>query len=478
MICKPHSNAAPSLLRLETIWSVSLLVSILLGCNEEGGISISIPERFVIASTPIVTNAAPETRVSINGIRWSGPNFPRDANGNPMAAKFSVPAGICANANVYLLAWFDPNNILHTQTSNNGLNWSTDQTHGTHNVDIGSRPALAYNYTDSEWLAAFRLADETVAVRRLDPAGTTTTNIGSINSTFPVAFAWTGGQYVLAFRQVTGIWIRTSIDGVTWTAAVPAAETGTQIGSEGAPFLTNSLGTLYMCVNPLHPLRNTNSVGSGFVEIYSSLDGIDWTFERLLDPTNPFGRGAAIAGPMSAQVMMEAAAGHSSSDAWLNNRQGVTIQTRTSYEVSLAFGPNGANGAGTPGGDIANVRVTFNRFKRCRPVFQDYEDVTLEARHLDLNGNVIREMPVYEFEDAYKHEEHFWNEGGRGDLPKIETLMQPGEIIEVRVTGDEGTAQYDMTFDEIANGIQQFFAEGISNACGYFMYVYTSATLP
>jgi hypothetical protein len=400
-----------------------------------------------------------------------------------MAAKSGVPAGIGTNNEVYLLVFFDPSNVLHTQSSPNGLNWSGDQTHGSFNVDQESRPAVAYDFTNDKWLIAFRRSDGDVTVLGVRP-NTPPVTLTGVSGSLAIAMTWVGGNFVLATRDASGVYIRTSADGVSWSAPVQATETGTPIISEGAPFLTNVLGTLYMAVNPLHPLRDTNALGSGFVEVFSSTDGATWTYERLLDPTNPFSRGAAVAGPMSAQAVIEPTAGSSSSDAWYNTQEGATLKTRTSLEVSMSFGPNGPVSAldpNNPGAvdDIANVELTFNRFQRCLPEYDEYEDVTLEVKHFDLNGSLIRAMTPFVYEDAYKHQVHHWSAGSpTSDYPVFRTLMQAGEWIEVWIEGDDGPSMGVITLPEIVSSVQEFHTEGVGNDCGYTHFVYATAERP
>ena len=56
--------------------------------------------------------------------------------------------------------------------------------------------------------------------------------------------------------------------------------------------------------------------------------------------------------------------------------------------------------------------------------------------------------------NAEQRQPHHWNEGrGTTDLPRLLTLVQPGDTVRVAITGRDGTARRDLTFAELIAGL-------------------------
>jgi hypothetical protein len=359
-----------------------------------------------------------------------------------------VPAGLGSSNDTFLLARFAPGGVLTTTTSTDGLTWAGATTHGAFPVDLQSRPAVAYDFRNRTWFAAFRRSDGMFVVVRVMPAGGTPVTVpGLAPSTSAPALTWVNDTFVLAFPDAMNrVRILRSPDGVTWPAtggAIATDASGAPIVAADAAslFLTNSLGTLFMTVKGL-PQGPT--LHRGAVRVFSSADALTWTLERNLVPTSPSSRGAAVAGPESEQVVVDSAPSQMT-EVWFNNTQVRSFQTGTTdYEVTAAHGP------AAPGA-LRDVEITFNQFKRLGGQFGigDDEDVTLSAEHFDVGGVRVHAIPPRTVDNAVKNQTHFWNQTSGGARPKLAVLMQAGETIVITVDGDDNPVSTTLTLGDI-----------------------------
>jgi hypothetical protein len=362
-----------------------------------------------------------------------------------------VPAGLGSSNDMFMLAWFDPAGTLTTATSTDGLNWVGATTHGMFQVDLQSRPAVAYDSRNRTWFVAFRGSDGMFVVTRVLPLGGAAVTVpGLAPSTSAPALTWVNDTFVLAFPDAMNrVRILRSADGVTWPANggaiatdVTAAPIVPIVAADAASlFLTNSLGTLFMTVKGLD---QGMTLHRGAVRVFSSADALTWTLERTLLPTSPSSRGAAVAGPGSEQVVVDSAPSQMT-EVWFNNTQVRSFQTGTTdYEVTAAHGPAAA-------GTLRQVEITFNQFKRLRGPYGvgDDEDVTLTAEHFDVGGARVHAIPPRIVDNAVKNQTHFWNQTSGGALPKLAVLMQAGETIVFTVDGDDNPVSRTLTLADV-----------------------------
>ncbi len=457
------------------------LLTVISGCTANQIGRLALPEQFVLASTPNQTGAAVETRISKNGRLWSGPNTPRDSNRASIPAFLGIPAGIGANKEEYLLAFFDKNEILHTQTSTNGLDWRNDKTYGHADIGIRSRPSVAYDYTSNSWFAAYRQADRKIVIRQLVPSSRNIT-INNATTSFDIGFAIANRQFVLAYNASGKIRVLTSQDGKRWptSSGVLATVANIPVESHGGPFLANNLGGFSMALSGTTPL-NPPSLSQGFINTYESTNGINWTSKQHLGFASPLNAvGPAIAG-ISTNTMVAEHNGSQKTDIWLENRPARPIkalETRSPYSVSLAFGPKGQVVA-------KKIELTFTRFKyggnqNTRP-FSGNHDVKLNVSHLSISGNILKRMPEWELKNIPKNQSSHWTNAA-GNLPKFLAYMQPGEKIRIDIKDNDGVIYKVLTFAELnsnASG-RQFTASNPpgSSTLPYAMFHNRRVTVP
>jgi hypothetical protein len=214
-----------------------------------------------------------------------------------------------------VVAWwfggFNDAQSLTITTSSDGVSWSDPQGllgEGSGNVDYTSRLSLTYFYPGDLWCLAWRDAATLqimIDAFQFNPANpgpgsiAPMVNTGVVTSRAPT-ISYVGNQLVLAFQESSSNQVRilTSSDGVTWTASpgVPVVVAGAPLTTEASPYLSNSLGTLYLATTASNP---------GRIVVSSTSDGINWT------PLSPGSVGVAgwsdadpsIAGPPEAMVV-------------------------------------------------------------------------------------------------------------------------------------------------------------------------------
>ncbi|MCC7442034.1 MAG: hypothetical protein IT285_10385 [Bdellovibrionales bacterium] len=436
-----------SLRPFHRLGALPLFAILATGCP--GGLELTIPERHLLVSTPNFQGASPEVRLSDDGIRWSGPRALTLSSGANAPAAPGVPAGVAANDEGYLVAYFDPSGNLRTSSSDDGLRWVAGPAHGQFAVDAASRPSVSFNYDTGTWGIAFREVGGQIVTLGVGGAPIGASRVPGASSSQPISLTWKEGNWILAWATQGFVGIALSADLLQWpTANRGAAEdpNGNLIFTQGGPSIGYSLGTLRLSVNRV--VQGSPSFGTGEIEILQSDDAFVWRREDLIARTNPFSTGTAFSGPASELVVADIAAGVTGTQMHLNGRAGVRLETRTQNTVSLAFGPK--EPADSPEG-LKDLHVTFRRFKRSFPSDPfDTEDLLLEAEVLAIDGRVLHTMPPWEMENIYTNAGHLFSEGTAPIRhPELGFLVQPGETLRVRLTGSDGTVQQHLSYAEL-----------------------------
>jgi hypothetical protein len=412
-----------------------LLAVLCLGCQGMRP-AITIPEWHAVASVPQGTTQL-ETRVSPDGIRWSGPNFALDASGATIPANPSIAPGIGSDNRSYLLAFFDPAGSLRTMRSTNGLVWAGDVTHNAGTpfaVDDDSRPAVAHDFRNGRWVAAFRTRDNHVTVLPLPAtgAGTPSTLTQATTAKAP-ALSWVNDEFVLAIHTPSGIRVLKSADGVSWPAlAEPATVANSPIPSEGAPYITNSVGTLFMATTT-----------PSDVVVHSSTDGRSWAREKTLARSATGRPDPAISGPLSEQVVALPNNG-ATTQIWINNPGTLDLATSALAPVSLANGPRDDT-------VLQQARIVFNTVQRV-PAAQGREDVRLQVTWDGVGGRgTVRRFAPWDLQNVTRNQGHSWNEGRPSpDLPLYTPLIQAGEQVTIQVIAGGDTFSAAVPFASLA----------------------------
>jgi hypothetical protein len=283
-------------------------------------------------------------------------------------ARSSTPPGIAANAEMYVAAWwggFPGFNHLWIAASENGRSWSDGASFFIANpqhIDARSRPSVTYFPPRRSWFVAYRHADTggihivefDIRCRLLpgggpceiDGAGATVFAYTQLTNPLEVglsrhapALSHLGDRLVLAFTAAasSNVVVTTSGDGTAFTPAVAATAGGAPINSaSGAPFLHNSLGTLFLAVTDNPPTSTTD------IAILSSTDGVTFVGVRRIPRVgNPLVGGdidAAVTGPPSELIVAHRTHLQSTTTVWLDGGS-TTLPTDTHLGVGLAFGP-------------------------------------------------------------------------------------------------------------------------------------------
>jgi hypothetical protein len=294
--------------------------------------------EFAIAYTTQTSPPNIEVRTSADGAVWSSPSAGFESS--------TVPPGIGATANRYLIAWFDSGNTLHTALSPNGTTWEFHATHGSFPVNINSRPAIEYNFATNSWLVAFRQTDGTVVVMPVDGKHQRAVVVPGVTTASPPALAWISDRLVLVYTD-SALQLRSleSITGKSWPSGPGTLVTsdGQAIVAEGSPYLNRSQASHWLAVKGS---RSTGTLWTGTITVYH-LDGGSWTQSAFLDRTDPNSRGPAAAGTEGGLVVADT--GNAARTViWRDGREIGPLDTRTQYEVSLALGPASTNTRALP----------------------------------------------------------------------------------------------------------------------------------
>jgi hypothetical protein len=461
---------------------------ILFACQSgHNGVQVDPPELYVLATTPTSSGRAPETRVSYDGRNWSGPNFARNSQGVPIAAQLGVPSGVGTNFQKYLLAFFDDQGHLHTQESFDGVTWTNDRTEATFNVDQHSRPAIAYDHKTSRWYIAFRESDGRVTVRSFHAPtgqGTSLNRVPDVTTTHAIGFAITTeglpanathSRLLLAYREGNGtIRMKETLDPENWPSGVG---TDTRRSSESGPFLDTAFGLLRLGLtgtstppqneDPFMWGEGTGRLSHGTVSVAQSRDGTFTSWERVFfidGGTTAAGFSPSFAGPRTGTVSAKGNYPLSTTSIWFSIGNVLRIaglppraepHTETGLDSSMTFGQDRQAGSRTS--PFRHVTLVFRRFHRGVPDRRNREDVTLEVEHYGVEAtpgsgrSILARMNPWEIEDARKDATVQWSQGHNSQFPRFTLLMQVGDQVLVKVTGDDGTVSQVLTFQDIDN---------------------------
>lgn len=491
--------------------TTGLLLVLLLSkaCCDDGGTeallpgTTTAPERFVMATVPaspgsggllsIYRWSTLEVRVSPDGTTWSAPSYPLTTQCSvPLPVDTTIAPGIGASSTHYLAAAFGLNGELYFSKSRNGVQWTPAQIATTLQAGIDpdltpfSRPSVVYDRDDGVWYALLGLESST-STGSLDLSFV---NLDEISGGAMGSFARTdrrsaqgagvaytgipGARYVTTFNS-SGIRFDfyEDIPFDYRTTSAPSFEQDLDVGTTGSPWVSSTLTQVLAATN-----RNSSTeLRGGVNEIweYDAAAG-QWVALVTLPQARVDHEGAAVAGVRSNMVVASpGASGYT--DVWhlREDSLGVlraephAIPTRSNKAPALAFGtPNGGEPLADVclGGGINLIKVflRFRSFRRAVPPdlgdFDDAEDVELAVIHQDRFGGIAQEYdadPTAEgaqvklVRDATKNQSHNFNEGEPGTgWPELTLLMQPGEVVRVRLTGDDGPTSVEITQQELA----------------------------
>ncbi|MGH9163677.1 MAG: hypothetical protein ACRD2X_27305, partial [Vicinamibacteraceae bacterium] len=451
---------------------------VLSGCTATGGSTLRIPELYVMAST--ANDARVETRVSVDGRLWATAAGLANANGTPASTLQNTPPGVGATSTGYVIAWFDAAGTLHSQTSPDGVAWTGDMTHGTFSVDALSRPSVVFGGSGT-WFAAFSDAAGTPTVLRIRPTTSAPTTVPSLAGARMIGMAYSGGSFFIAHKDGFRVRVLSTTNALAWPASTGTLAVdgdGDVLTSNTWPQLTSSPGTLWLAVDRNSP-PGTDGVHHGITTTYTSADGVTWSDEHSYEPTHGALNtlGLALAGPQSAQILADHSTGQTSlfhSDGW-----STAVATHSSWPVSLAWGPKAPT-------SIRTATVTFRRFKRMGPSIQPVdpsasEDVTLVVEHLDSGARLVKRHGPWECRRAVKDTGHFFSQfDPSGRSPEIRFAAQSGDLLRVRMSGDNGEVTGDIAVSDLrgtpapANGERLIDATQPSNRIGYQVWFTSS----
>lgn len=442
-------------LHLTRFLLLGLSISLMMGCDACQTIvqtaQQNLPSRFVLVTTQGDDPAHIETRVSTDGKIWSGPNYPRTTTGAKHPSHHQIAPGIGTNTQEYMLVWFDVNGQLHSQVSDNGLDWRRDKVYGTYQVNINSRPSVVYNYTEQEWWTAFREGQEIVVRQLLSNGAGASTRISVPNIQLGISMVWTTDGFILAYRASApgDVYLLQSPDGMSWNPApgsVVMDISGNPIRSKGSPYLSYALGTLRLGTND--NFTAVQGFDAGKILLYRQQSNGSWELEQELERIQFNSRGVAVAGPSDNLVIAAANADHTA--MWWKFQKQDALNTQTELEPCLSHGPAGQM-------ELYNVEIRFGHYKRVpEPGNWDYgdeEDVTLEVKHLAECGQELTQMAPVHLEDMIKGTTHIWSQNTPNSVqPVFQTLLQPQEFVEIAITGDGGTVRKRLTLSDFQAG--------------------------
>ena len=485
-----------------------LVLALCKACCDDGGTeallpgTTTAPGRFVMATVPaspgsgglfsIYRYSTLEVRVSPDGTTWSAPSYPLTTQcAIPLPVDRTIAPGIGASSTHYLAAAFGLNGQLYFSKSRNGVQWTPAQIATTLQADIltpFSRPSVVYDRDDGVWYALLGLESSTSA-GELDLSFV---NLDEISGGAMGSFARTDRESAraagVAYTGIPGARYVTTFDvgppGIVFdlyedipfdyrTTSAPSSEQGLDMGTTGSPWVSSTLTQVLAATN-----RNSSTELRGGVNEIWEFDAAagQWVPLATLPQARVDHEGAAVAGVRSDLVVASpGASGYT--DVWhlQEDSLGVlraeprAVATRSNKAPALAFGtPNGGEPLsdvcldGEP--DLINVFLRFRSFRRTVPPdlgdFDDSEDVELAVVHQDRFGGLAREYDadptadgaqVKLVRDATKNQSHNFNEGEPGTgWPELSLLMQPGEVVRVRLTGDDGPTSVEITQQELA----------------------------
>ena len=490
--------------------TTGLLLVLLLSkaCCDDGGTeallpgTTTAPGRFVMATVPaspgsgglfsIYRYSTLEVRVSPDGTTWSAPSYPLTTQcAIPLPVDRTIAPGIGASSTHYLAAAFGLNGQLYFSKSRNGVQWTPAQIATTLQADIltpFSRPSVVYDRDDGVWYALLGLESSTydgeldLSFVNLDERS------GGVMGSFARTNRHSTRGAGVAYTGIPGARYITTLDlgrvGIVFdlyedipfdylTTSAPSSEQGLDMGAVGSPWVSSTLTQVLAATN-----RNSSTELRGGVNEIWEFDAAagQWVPLVTLSLASVDHEGAAVAGARSNMVVASPGAS-GDTDVWhlQEDSLGVlraepqAIRTRSNKSPALAFGtPNGgeplADVCLRDDPDLIKVFLRFRSFRRTVPPdlgdFDDAEDVELAVIHQDRFGAIAQEYdadPTAEgaqvklVRDATKNQSHNFNEGEPGTgWPELTLLMQSGETVRVRLTGDDGPTTVEITQQELA----------------------------
>lgn len=468
--------------------------------NEDGGFHISLPERFVMASIPNATPGLPyptlEVRVSPDGERWSAPSYPLTSScGVPIPVDWNIAPGLAANANHYLVAAYGANGHLYFSKSRNGVEWQTAL--GTTSAEPGltseSRPSVVYDYDERVWYALM-VTESSIpgkhSVSFMDLDGVTTqfarvplVGFDSVRSPSIVHTGIPDKRYI-ASRSFRGGGVGQppemsfrfyeSLPFGFIVNSYPSFHQGLSFETSAASTLSGKLTQVFLATS--HDVqaasRNGEPLSTGLNRVWELDPSTDeWSLSFELGDAAPGHEGPSLAG-VGTNMVVGSPGPSGTTDVWhvwedelgILRAQHRDVGTRSIKQVGLAFGPrngrtelpNVCSGGGDPDEDpLKHVFLRFRWFKRTIPPslgdFDDSEDVVLAVAHETQTGYIDRRSVIGFVGEATKNQGHDFNEGNRSDdLPSLEILMQPNEVVTVTLKGDDGPSTVSLTYEELA----------------------------
>ena len=453
------------------------------GCQILGGITTT-PPRWVMASVPNHgTLQQIQTRVSLDGIRWSGPSLIPIPSST--AVNTAVPPGVGAHYadGVYVLAYFDTGSLtntnasrLHFMRSHDGLIWIDDeiyQENGTDvffNTDFRSQPSVIFDHDLDRWVVTFQsvssqpLSGEIQVVVLQVPGYTTTQTsadpISAVNMDGSVGMFKHEGEFWIAYRDLFDeVFAFHSIDLQNWqpTSAgqgfrsTDVTAGGGAVGTISGPFVSGG---------PTGPLIAVTD--NGGARIYRTSPGTNRWEQHSVVPNipnqgiNPFSvdATAAVAGIESEVVVarpqqgVPILPGLTGTQVWRNGGNSGILYTDTNRGVSLAYGTNEVSQY-DPASHLREYRVTFESIIRtgANQANLNIEEITwVRVEHLDLTGRSYRRVQTNlpSFPAVPIGTGHMYTPPIQ--LPESQWgLIQVGEVIEVdvEVDGDLYTGTLD-----------------------------------
>jgi hypothetical protein len=358
-------------------FAVLCILSLVIGgCASLRG-STTTPPRWVMVSVPNHgTLQQIQTRVSLDGVRWSGPSLVSIPGGT--AVNRAVPPGVGAQYadGIYVLTYFDTGSVtntsasrLHFMRSYDGLVWLDDQIYQENgadvyfNVDFRSQPAVFFDFDLDRWVVAFSSVSSQplsgvirVLVLQVPDYTTGQSNpdiISPVNLDGSVGILKHEGEFWIVYRDLfDDLYGYRSPDLQNWqsTSGHPQGLRSTDVTAGGGAVATVS--GPFVSNGPTGPLMAVTE--SGGARIYRTDPGANrWALHSVVpnipnQPMNPFSidATAAIAGIESAVVVARPQQGNSvlpglaGTQVWRNGGNSGILYTDTNRGVSLAYGTN------------------------------------------------------------------------------------------------------------------------------------------
>jgi hypothetical protein len=205
---------------------------------------------------------------------------------------------------------------------------------------------VEYNFGTKSWLVAFRNTQGQIVVLPVDAPGGRAVTINGVTTSSAPSLVWLSDRLILLYRDAANRVVSLSSEkGTSWPAGpgTPITSGTQEVLTEATPYANRTLIGLWLAVTRL---SSSGTLSTGNIHVYSYNAG-NWELSTILHRTDPFSRGPAVTGVQDALVVADTgvAAG---TVIWQNGQQIGPLDTRTQYDVSLAFGPRSTNTATLP----------------------------------------------------------------------------------------------------------------------------------